>query len=250
VRIRLSSIVAPAVAAVVLAAPVPDLTGSGGTAGAGTVRGAPGSTPHFHSYTFAGEQVSQTDGPVTMGETIMIPKFDCTKRDEAVYPSMGANVGPTVASSAGVFLGCHRGTEIIYPAFELAGTAKNYPKLTFRAGDQINLQVSINVTQTKLKVVDKTTRTAKTVTGPGASQTINPWAGFGPWYNASNKLEPVPNFGKIASAPSFNGKPLAAIPHLTLYDRYDIHLPDQEEIHAYREHKGLRRIFYEDFRQH
>ncbi len=217
-----SLLAASASAVTALAFASPALASPSGRS-AGGAPGARGHAANLTSQSFAGYELEAGDGHAGGTATIVLPKLKCGTAQQAIDPSVGAYVGPGPSSSAGVFVGCYHGAAHYWPAFTLNGTAHNFPKLKAKAGDTVVLRYSIATTATKLSVTDKTTKSAsKKLTGPGTTTgTCCPWTGDSGWYNASNVLEPVPQFKTLTFTHTvFLGMPFAAA-NPSAFDRYN-----------------------------
>lgn len=182
-----------------LAGPALASTASGAGDGLGSRNHGPAAPGHAPN--FAGYVLSTDTSFATMSTTVVLPRLNCGKPNEAIEPSAGDVYPPGSVydlSAAGMFVGCLNGNARYYPAFTLNGISQSYPTLRARAGDRVVLSVGVDSSVTELSVVDKTTKSVhEEVTGSGVTEVQGVWAGDSEYPATKFSAGPVPGFGKL-----------------------------------------------------
>jgi hypothetical protein len=165
---------------------------------AGIVAGRGGAATPANSRYLAGYQATVTAGSATVATaSFTVPTLSCTTVDLAISSSVAVPVNNyKTASIAGVFTGCFNGTAVYFPWLAVNGTETNYTATPFAAGDVVDLTTKVSTNRTRVQVTDVTTGVTQKIIGPGASASAA-FIGDSPWFNSSNQLEHVPNFGKL-----------------------------------------------------
>jgi hypothetical protein len=184
----------------------------GGTRPAPASRGGRSSAQTKPSGTFAGYSFQgRRTGTFKISAHITVPKIKCTSKTERVIdPSVGVLHGSSF-SSAGVFVGCHKGKPQYFFTFVLNGKVHKYPTLAVRPGDTVALHLFQSATSTVVWATDKSRKgDKKTLVGAGHAAGIAPWIGDTAWDSPRGELG-VPNFGKLHFAKAkLNGMPFGA----------------------------------------
>jgi hypothetical protein len=146
---------------------------------------------------FAGYQATVAAGSATSSAAqFKVPTLSCTSAYRAITPVAGVEVNSFATySSAFVFVGCHSGAAVYFPALVINGTETDYTTTPLAAGDVINVSTKVTTTGTTVKVTDVTKGVTKKLTGPGASSSAAYIADSG-WFNNGTLLG-VPKFGTL-----------------------------------------------------
>src|SRR5579859_5492080 len=147
---------------------------------------------------FAGYQAAVTAGSATSSAArYTVPTLSCTSAYRAITPVAGVAVNSFATySSAFLFVGCHNGKAVYFPALVVNGTETNYTTTLLSAGDAIKVYTNVTSTGTTVRVTDVTKGITKKLTGPGASSSAA-YAGDSDWFTSTGTLLGVPNFGKL-----------------------------------------------------
>jgi len=124
-----------------------------------------------------------------------VPRLSCTAADRGITPQVLVAVNNFRSeSSAYLFLICHRGRALYFPALDINGNEVNYATF-FRAGDVIKVLAKVTTRGTTVQVTDVTTRVTKKRTGPGARPSVA-FIGDDSVFLGAMRLG-VPNFGTL-----------------------------------------------------
>src|SRR5262249_48005094 len=124
-----------------------------------------------------------------------VPRLSCTAADRGITPQVLVAVNNFRSeSSAYLFVICHRGRALYFPALDINGNEVNYATF-FRAGDVIKVLAKVTTRGTTVQVTDVTTRVTKKRTGPGARSSVA-FIGDDSVFLGAMRLG-VPNFGTL-----------------------------------------------------
>jgi len=189
---------AAAVVAPLLSLAAPAQAAAGGHGGSGLASGHAGAPSVINTPGFAGYQATVPAGSATSSAAhFKVPTLSCTSAYRAITPVAGVAVNSFATySSAFLFVGCHNGKAVYFPALVVNGTETNYTTTLLSAGDAIKVYTNVTSTGTTVRVTDVTKGITKKLTGPGASSSAA-YAGDSDWFTSTGTLLGVPNFGKL-----------------------------------------------------
>ncbi len=199
-----------AVAVPLLSVAVPAQAAAGGSGGGRGLASAWASAPSVISNTsFAGYQASVAPGSATSSAAqFKVPRLSCTAADRGITSGAGAVVNNFRSDSfAFLFVACHRGRAVYFPALTINGNEVNYTT-PVRAGNVIKVSAKVTTRGTTVQVTDVTTGVTKRRTGPGARSS----AAFAGDDNAflNGTMLGVPSFGTLTFTSCFvDGRALA-----------------------------------------
>lgn len=218
-RIRSSfQFVTAVTAAVSMGFVTPGLASSTGRAvgGAGEAPASSGghsSTTPVNNHVFAGYSVHRRGGTWKVSAHIVVPTVRCAKATRrAIDASVGVRGQKRRSSSAGVFVGCHKGKPHYFIVLVVNGANHEYRRLVPEPGDRVALHVFQSPTSIVVSAIDKSRQGVRqTLHGAGTKGGNGPWVGDTAWDKPIPNELGVPNFGTLQfSNAKLNGKPFGA----------------------------------------
>jgi hypothetical protein len=124
-----------------------------------------------------------------------VPRLSCTTADRGITPEVLVAVNNFRSeSSAYLFVICHRGRAVYFPALDINGNEVNYAT-SVRAGDVIKVSAKVTTRGTTVQVTDVTRRVTKRRTGAGARPSAVLVGDDSVFFNTTRLG--VPNFGTL-----------------------------------------------------
>jgi hypothetical protein len=197
-----------------LAAPAQAAAGGNGNGGGYTIA-RPGVPSVINNPDLAGYVAAVAPGSATSAAAqFKVPRLSCTTApDRGILPGVQVVVNSFRSFSAAfVFVICHRGRALYFPAVDINGHQVNFTT-SVRAGDVIKVSATVTTRGTTVQVTDVTTRVTKRRTGAGARSSAV-FVGDDSVFLNATRLG-VPNFGTLTFTSCLvDGRALARLRHV------------------------------------